>query len=68
MRRVKIDRFGIENVVGAHVTWKNGRQHTAEVTGIIRNSSDTCWMLETRYFDGSQAPTVAAGAVQVLER
>ena len=69
MRRLIFERGWLsENPVGLHVTWKNGRTHTAEVIGCYRKDEPGIWMLETRYFNGERGPDVSAGIVQVLER
>jgi hypothetical protein len=56
-----------EDLRGAHVTWSiRDRTYLATVTAVTYDNG--IFRLSTRYFNGEQGPTVAAGAVQVLSQ
>lgn len=68
-RRVKITRFGCEDVRGAHCVWTiNDRLYIGEVLNIVRREYDGAWILECKHMDGSRTPDVAAHYVELLER
>lgn len=68
--RIEFTRFGLKHDYrGAHVAYTlGGRDYLATITGAYRNEVLGCTMLELRHFNGEQAPTVCATAVDVLER
>lgn len=67
--RVKITRYGCEDVRGAHCTWNvSGRTYLAEIVTIYRNDVTGCWMLKSKHMDGTPAPDVSASYVELLER
>lgn len=69
IRRVKITRWGCEDVRGAHVVWDiGGRHYIGEVMDISRNETRGVWLLHCRHMDGSPTPDVAASYVKLLER
>ncbi len=68
--RIEFTRFGLKHDYrGAHVTYTlAGRDYLAKIVGASRDAVRGCFMLELRHNDGSEAPSVCASAVNVLER
>ena len=67
--RVKITRWGCEDVRGAHAVWTvSGRKYIGEVIDIYHNDVTGSWMLKCRHMDGSPSPDVSATFVELLER
>jgi hypothetical protein len=68
-RRVKITRWGCEDVRGAHAVWSvAGRKYIGEVMDIYSAPVTGAWMLCCRHMDHSPTPDVAASYVELLER
>jgi hypothetical protein len=61
-------KFGIsENPVGTKVAWNVGSRHyLADVVGCYRSELTGVTMLETRHFNGEDAPDVAATYVEII--
>ena len=69
MARVKITRWGCEDVRGAHAVWSvGGRKYIGEVMDIYSAPVMGTWMLRCRHMDHSSTPDVAASYVELLER
>jgi hypothetical protein len=69
MARVKITRWGCEDVRGAHATWTlAGRLYIGEVVDIYAAPVTSAWMLRCKHMDGTPTPDVAASFVNLLER
>ena len=69
IRKVKITRWGCEDVRGAHCVWTvAGRRYIGEVTDIYREETRGCWMLRCKHMNGEPTPDVAATFVNLLER
>lgn len=69
MTKIKITRWGCEDVRGAHAVWTvSGRKYIGEVMDIYQAPVTNAWMLRCRHMNGSPTPDVAAAFVELLER